>query len=153
MLQVMKQKIVYIDMDDVLCQYTRQFQIDIKKNPHIQYPQSQYGFFSDLLPMDGAIDAMAALFNSPYYDPYILTAPSYMNPLCYTEKRMWVEKHLGIDYVKRLIICPNKGLMNGDLLIDDNHQGKGQENFKGELIKFGSVLYNDWECVRTYLLV
>lgn len=137
-------------MDDVLCKYTESFHECMTQ--FINFPQSQYGFFANLEPMEGAIDAMEALLMSPMLDPYILTAPSYMNPLCYSEKRVWVEKHLGMEYVKRLIICPNKGLMNGHYLIDDNIFGKGQERFQGELLQFGSSEYPTWNEVRAKLL-
>lgn len=139
-------------MDDVLCDYTSQFNQHIERNPSIRFPQSQYGFFANLKPIDGAIDAMEALLASQY-EPYILTAPSYMNPMCYTEKRVWVEKHLGMEYVKRLILSPNKSLLNGHYLIDDNHQGKGQDNFKGTLMLFGSEIFPDWAAIRRTLLV
>jgi len=42
-----------------------------------------------------------------------------MNPLSYTEKRVWIEKFFGIDFVEKLIICSNKGLVKGAFLIDD----------------------------------
>ena len=37
--------IVYIDMDDVLCNFTETANQDLKLNPAIKFPQSQYGFF------------------------------------------------------------------------------------------------------------
>jgi 5'-nucleotidase len=140
-------------MDDVLCEYTSSYNFHKKKNPEIVYPQSQYGFFSDLHPLAYAKESMKKLMNSSRYDPYILTAPSCENPLSYTEKRVWVERHLGMEYVERLIISPNKGLLLGDYLIDDNIEGKGQENFTGELIHFGSFEYPNWEYVCKYLSI
>jgi len=38
--------IVYIDMDDVLCDYTTAFNNAIEKTPGIAFPQSQYGFYA-----------------------------------------------------------------------------------------------------------
>ena len=76
--------------------------------------------------------------------PYILTAPSLYNPLSYTEKRLWVEDHLGFAWVKRLIISPDKSLLIGDVLVDDHREGHGQENFKGRLIHFGSPKFHNW---------
>lgn len=136
--------IVYIDMDDVLCKFTEAYKKSQELNPLIKFPQSQYGFFSGLAPMEGSIEAALALLNSNCYEPYILTAPSIKNPLCYTEKRVWVEKWLGYAFVDKLIICPNKSLLKGDLLIDDNLSGKGQENFEGKVLHFGSEDYPDW---------
>jgi 5'(3')-deoxyribonucleotidase len=61
------------------------------------------------------------------------------NPWSYTEKRVWVEQHLGFAFVERLIICPNKALLNGDILVDDQTSGRGQELFTGRLWQFGST--------------
>ncbi len=138
-------------MDDVICHFTEAQEQDIKSNPGILFPQSQYGFYQKLRPIDGAIEAVEALIDSENFIPYILTAPSVMNPFSYTEKRVWIEHYFGIDFVERLIICSNKGLMKGAILIDDYIEGRGQENFEGELIQFGSKQYPTWEAVRKYL--
>ena len=145
--------IIYVDMDDVLCNFRKSFDEAIINNPRIKYPQSQYGFFSGLEPLDGAIDAVFAINDSSEYEFYILTAPSPRNPLCYTEKRVWVESHLGYDFVEKLIICSNKGLLKGDILIDDNISGKGQEEFEGKLFHFGGNDFPDWAAVRSELKI
>lgn len=75
-------KIIYIDMDGVLCNYNDAHEQVRINSPQIKYPQSIEGFFLNLEPIDGAINAFKHLFNNPYYDVYILTAPSIYNPLC-----------------------------------------------------------------------
>ncbi len=35
------------------------------------------------------------------------------------EKRVWIEKYFGLEFTEKLIISANKGLLKGDLLIDD----------------------------------
>lgn len=147
----MSKKVIYIDMDDTLCDYASAHQLALKLHPEIQFPQSQPGFFHDLLPIKGGVEAMRQLLTSQYYDPFILTAPSVMNPLCYTEKRTWVEAHLGMDYVHRLIISPRKDLLKGGFLIDDYNEGKGQESFTGKVIHFGTEPFLDWKSVRDFL--
>lgn len=137
-------------MDDVLADFNKSYLAKIKSTPSILYPQSGYGFFRGLEPIDGAIDAMKSL--SIKYNVFILTAPSEMNPLCYTEKRLWVEDHLGYNWVSKLIISPDKSLFIGDYLIDDNPSSKGQDKFKGELLLFGSSTFPDWGSVMDYLL-
>jgi len=144
-------RIVYVDLDDTLCDFMSAFEKAIKDNPSIQYPQSQYRFFANLKPIDGGLDVMQTLKASDRYEPYILSAPSTRNPLSYLEKREWVETHLGYEYCKRLILCPHKGLLKGDYLIDDNVNGKGQDHFEGKLIHFGSSMYPDWHAVRNEL--
>lgn len=143
--------IIHIDMDDTLCDFAGAFHYKVWQNPAIQYPQSQYGFFANLQPLTGAVSAVKALIASPLYDPHILTAPSVKNPLCYTEKRIWIETHFGIEFTEKLIISPNKALIKGDILIDDNIQGKGQDQFEGRLIHFGSPEFPDWAAIRKEL--
>ena len=143
--------IVYIDMDDVLCNFSLQHKLERAADPDIIYPQSQYGFFAKLPEIDGAVEAVNALITNDRYDPYILTAPSVINPLCYTEKRVWIEEKFGIDFAHKLIISPNKSLLKGHYLIDDNITGKGQESFEGEVLHFGQDRFPDWKTVREYL--
>ncbi|MBN26391.1 MAG: hypothetical protein CL578_15235 [Alteromonadaceae bacterium] len=146
-----KPLVVYIDMDDVLCDYTNAHNNKLATNPDITFPQSQYGFFASLKPIEGAIKSVKMLINDERFAPYILTAPSYMNPLCYTEKRVWVETYFGLDFTQKLIISPNKSLLKGHVLIDDNLLGKGQEGFEGKLFQFGSPEYKNWQIVMKRL--
>ena len=144
-------KIIYIDMDDTIADFIGSYRAALQFNPAIKHPQSQHRFFADLEPISGAIEAVEKLIASPLYDPYILSAPSTRNPFSYAEKREWVEKHFGLEFCKKLILCPNKALLKGDILIDDNNRGKGQDQFEGELIHFGSERYPDWESVLSLL--
>ncbi len=147
----MKPKVVYVDMDDVLAEYSQSWELKRQQRPEQAYPQAELGFFSALLPKAGAISVMHRLLSHPGFEPYIATAPSIYNPLCYMEKRLWIERHLGMAYVDRLIIISNKGLLQGDLLIDDYIEGKGQEFFKGEIWQFGSTKFPDWKSVEECL--
>jgi 5'(3')-deoxyribonucleotidase len=130
----MKKKIVYFDMDGVLCQYTKRFNEELERNPKIQFPQATYGFFVNLEPHDMMVALYKALEKNEYYEVYILTAPSYLNPLCYTEKRVWVENHIGLKAAQSMIISGYKNLLKGDYLIDDNIIGRGQDQFEGKLL-------------------
>lgn len=135
---------IYIDMDDTLCDFAGHYLAVKARRPDLDYPQSVPGFFLELSPIPGAIEAFDYLNLLPETEVFILTAPSVLNPHSYTEKRHWVATHLGMDAAYRLIICPNKGLLVGDYLIDDRAEGKGQEFFTGEHIHFGSAQYPDW---------
>lgn len=143
--------IIYIDMDDVLCDFSGAHAEALRVSPGIKYPQSQYKFFERLAPIDGAVEAVTFLRNSSEYTPYVLTAPSTRNPMSYIEKRVWIERVFGYSFVDRLIICSNKGLLKGSILIDDNISGKGQENFEGRIFHFGSAQYPNWSAVRKQL--
>ena len=144
-------KIIYVDMDDTLCDFKSAYLKALEENPGIHYPQSQYRFFANLQPIVGAVDALKQLINSDIYDPYILSAPSTRNPLSYAEKREWVEMYFGYDFCEKLILCAHKGLLRGHFLVDDNITGKGQDEFAGELIQFGSKKFPDWQSVRQKL--
>lgn len=144
-------QIVYVDMDDTLCDFRGAYHREVARNPGIQFPQSQYRFFANLEPIEGAVDAVKRLIESERYEPYILTAPSIPNPLSYAEKREWIEDKFGYEFCERLIISPNKALLRGAVLIDDNHEGKGQEGFKGELLHFGSDRFPDWHSILKHL--
>lgn len=143
-------KIIYVDMDDVLCDFKSAHEKAVLLNPKIAFPQSQYGFFRNLTPIEDGIEIVKKLNASEYFMVYILTAPSIRNPLCYIEKRLWIEDHFGFDMVDRLIISPNKGLSKGDYLIDDNKSGKGQERFEGVLLHFGSDDFKNWKQIFNY---
>lgn len=145
-----EQQIVFVDMDDVLCDYTETHRRQRKMQPDILYPQSIAGFFQSLSPICGAIASVHELRKQ--YNVYILTAPSTRNPLSYTEKRLWIEAQFGYEFTKKLILSPDKSLLNGEFLIDDQASGKGQEKFMGELIHFGSQRFPDWRSVLGYML-
>ena len=120
-----------------------------RENPGVPFPPPIPGFFEGLLPIPGAIEAINRLRS--WADVYILTSPSVRNPLCYTEKRLWIEKHFDLGFCYKLIISTNKGLLKGDVLIDDCKSGKGQEHFEGRLIHFGSDKFLNWNAVEKNL--
>jgi 5'(3')-deoxyribonucleotidase len=152
----MNKKIVYVDMDGVLCDYWKRFHE--LESELIRLPQTTFGFYTSLEPIEGAIEAYKQLEEK--YDVWILTRPSYQNPMCYTEKRVWVEKYLGLKAAQKLIICWNKGLLKGDYLIDDTliPTPKTQEEyymqtpFGGKFIHYGSSRYKNWNLVKEELL-
>ena len=142
-------KTVYIDMDDTICDYTSLWKIYKEKFPEVQYPQSKFGFFSRIKPIEGALEAILLL--ERYYNVYILTRPSFKNLHCYSEKAEWVERYLGERYLEKLILCPDKSLVIGDYLIDD-YDKNGQTEFMGEFIKFKTEEFSDWAKVVKYLI-
>ncbi len=140
-------KVIYVDMDDVLCDFKSAYDDALKKEPGIKFPQCQFDFFRKLKPLKGAIEGFKFLYNNDKFDTYILSAPSVRNPLSYLEKRLWVEDYFGIEVVSKLILSTNKGLLKGNYLIDDWIIGNGQENFEGEIIHFGSEFCPTWNDV------
>ena len=142
-------QILYVDMDGVLCNYQAAYEEAKQNTPEIEYPQSTPGFFENILPIPGALSSVKQLVDS--WELFVLSAPSTRNPHSYTEKRIWIEKQLGYSFAKRLILCPDKSLLKGHYLLDDHISGKGQENFEGEVLHFGSPKLPNWLAVLQYL--
>jgi len=141
-----RKPIVYVDMDDTICDYSTPHSKMLSENPWNKYPQSVYDFYRKLKPIEGAIESVKSLTDK--YDVWILTRPSYLNPSCYTEKRLWVEDHLGLDWCEKLIICTDKSLMKGDYLIDDILC----PDFEGKQIQFGTNEFPNWSSVIKEIL-
>ena len=144
-------KIVYVDMDSVLVDFEhgigqlseetyQEYENDLDEVP---------GFFRDLPPIEGAIEAFHKL--SEHYDVYILSTAPWRNPSAWIDKLLWVKKHLPEVAQKRLILSHNKHLNKGDYLIDDR-TANGAGDFEGEHIHFGEEPFPDWDAVLEYLL-
>lgn len=85
---MIKNQIIYVDMDDVLCDFMESYKEQIQKCPEIKFPPSQVDFFSNLKPINGALEAFKRIFNLLNTEMYILSASSEKNPLSYMEKRI-----------------------------------------------------------------
>ncbi|WP_211243042.1 5' nucleotidase, NT5C type [Sinimarinibacterium sp. CAU 1509] len=138
-------------MDGVLCDIAAAYQQAARTHPDVAFPQSIPGLFASLRVIPGAIEAVAELRSNPRLDVWILSAPSTRNPACYSEKRIWVEKVFDYPLAKRLILASDKSLLRGDVLIDDNISGKGQDRFEGEVLHFGSSRFPTWASVLEHL--
>jgi 5'-nucleotidase len=139
---------IYVDMDDVLCDFTGARREALLKCPEMCYPQSQLDFFRKLKPMPGAIEGFKFLRSK--YDTAIATAPSMYNPLSYTEKALWVQDTFGFEVLNDLIEITKKDRLIGDYLIDDRTNTNGQDKFKGKLIHFGSAEFPNWDAIVKY---
>lgn len=145
-------KIVYVDMDNVLVDFTSainllspQIQVEyegrLDEVPHI---------FSIMKPMQNSIESYKILAEN--YDTYILSTSPWNNPTAWHDKLVWVKQYLGTEAYKRLILSHHKHLNMGDYLIDDRDKHNGSDKFTGKLIHFGSEKFPDWNTVIDYLL-
>jgi 5'(3')-deoxyribonucleotidase len=143
-------KILYIDMDNVLVDFPSAFAklpqevLDRYENNRDEIP----GIFALMEPMEGAVEAFEEL--AELYDTYILSTAPWENPSAWSDKLLWVKKHLGDKAYKRLILSHHKNLNDGHFLIDDRLKN-GVEDFRGEHIHFGTEDFPDWESVVRYL--
>lgn len=129
---------VFVDMDGVLADFDSLR--DIERTENNPWPHSRVGFFYDLQPIDWAVSTVKHLDKK--HEVYFLTKPSTRNPHCWTEKALWIEKHFGYEWTKKIIMTQRKDLLalhHDAILIDDNNEGAGQEVFlqQGKLIHFG----------------
>lgn len=140
--------LILIDQDGVLADFERGFHAAWKATGHEPIPlherQTFYvrddfpvhlrqeveavylspGFFRELPPIEGAIDALFELLESGH-DVRICTSPLNQYRHCLPEKYEWIERHLGSDFVSRIIVTKDKTLIHGDVLIDDNPKVAG----------------------------
>ncbi len=82
------------------------------------------GFFLNLEPLPGAIEALGHLL-ALGYDVRICTAPKKIFDNCVAEKFAWVKKHLGQEFVERIVLTRDKTLVRGDILVDDKPEITG----------------------------
>ena len=101
-------------------------------------------------PMPGAIDAMHRIQKDGRYELYILSTAPWNNPSAWSDKLLWIQKHLDDVFHKRIIITHCKNLLKGDYLIDDRSKN-GAKEFEGEWIQFGKNEFPDWDSVLNYL--
>lgn len=135
---------VLVDMDGVLCRWQDRFDKGLRESyPHIpivpfdqvtsfktqKFYADEYraeiaemmdtpGFYRELEPMDGAVEAIHAMADAGI-QVFLCTAPYVTNKTCASEKMEWVETHLGKGYLNRTVITSDKTLVRGDVLIDD----------------------------------
>ena len=141
-------KIVYFDMDNVLVDLGKKIN---QSYSHLDDPTDEVeDMFLDVDPMPGAVEAFKLISESDRFEAYILSTAPWNNPASWTHKRLWVEKHLGDNAHKRLILSHNKQLCTGDYLIDDRTKN-GAGEFTGEHIHFGQGSFKTWEDVLNYL--
>jgi 5'-nucleotidase len=53
------------------------------------------------------------------HDVRICTSPLTQYQNCVAEKYEWVERHLGLDFVSRIVVTKDKTLVHADVLVDD----------------------------------
>ena len=146
----MNQKILYIDMDNVLVDFPTgiartapdliaQFDGRLDDIP---------GIFNRMDPVRGAVQAFTEL--SQLFDTYILSTAPWDNPSAWSDKLVWVKRHLGTPAYKRLILSHHKNLNDGHFLIDDRTKN-GADRFRGEHIHFATSAFPDWATTLAYL--
>lgn len=92
---------------------------------HVQDIYHSPGFYQNLPPIPGALEALREIKNS-LNNVFLCTSPmlpKYEN--CVLEKFHWVYEHLGTDWVNNIVLTRDKTIVKGDVLIDDKPDIKG----------------------------
>ncbi len=76
------------------------------------------GYFRDLEPMPGALATVRDILDLGH-DVRICSSPLNRYLHCVPEKYEWVERHLGAEFLPRLILAKDKTWVHGDFLVDD----------------------------------
>jgi len=141
-------KIVWIDMDGVLVDFSSHVDKTISNNTFLRESYK------------GRYDHIPGIFRkeSGKYELYIATAAPWGNPMAAMDKRFWIEEHFGNLFKKKMVISHLKNMLIGDYLIDDR-TANGAGEFKGELLQFGWHYetetwneYPNWESILKKLL-
>jgi 5'-nucleotidase len=158
-----KKKIVYIDMDGVLVDLSKEFEKFYEEHPFLRErykkcPDHIHGIFRNPPPIEGAIEAVKKLAESGKYELIIATAAPWGNPESASDKRYWIERYFGKLFYKKMVVTHRKDLLAGDYLIDDRIKN-GAGEFRGELLRFGWSYetetwneYPTWESILNKLL-
>ena len=150
-------EVVWIDMDGVVADFEpKATQVASEMGLTFQEfaDQKQYryidGFYLDLPVIEGAKEAIQKLEDSGKYDLYFLSAPSWGNVSCFSDKRVWVDKHFP-SFRKKMGLSFQKGHHLGHYLIDDRTK-YGAGEFIGEHLQFGTDKYPNWDAICNKLL-
>ena len=144
-------KRLYFDMDGVIVDFASALKLQSEKTLKEYEGRLDEipGLFGQMTPLPGALDAVRKL--SEQYDCYILSTAPWNNPSAWSDKVMWISRYLEDVFYKKMVITHCKHLCKGDYLIDDRDKN-GAGEFEGELIRFGSEDFPDWDSVVDYLM-
>ena len=164
---------LFVDMDEVLAD-TYQAHIDLynsefgesltreecfgkevwqcvpkERQQSIRQHAHTYGFFKDLGIVDQSQEVLEKL--SQKYEVYIASAAMQF-PNSLEEKSDWLDDHFPFIPWQRRVLCGDKHILKGDILIDD--RSYNLKNFNGRSILFTSphnMNTNGFERANTWL--
>lgn len=99
-------------------QYLKEFR------PQIEEIYTSPKFIENLTPTPGSIEAIKEM-RLIGFEIFICTSPLSVYDPNVVEKYRWIERYLGHDFTKKIILTKDKTLVQGDFLIDDKPEIKG----------------------------
>jgi 5'-nucleotidase len=155
---------VYVKPEDVTAFYLETLYPEEYKQDILDILRAP-GFFANLPPMPGAIEALKKIREEDKFDTLLCSTPDSdsVNHNCSSEKMRWVERHLGNEWVKDVILTHDKTLVYGDFLLDDKPKINGRRKPSWIQIMFQHAYNKDihgfhmngweyWPSVEKYLL-
>lgn len=109
-----------LDINDPSEQTKRYFTDHIEGAASRKWMQNEIrkpGWFASLPPTPGALTGVQMLIEQGV-DIWVATKPMEENPSCRDDKAKWLREYLPM-LERKLIIIPDKSLLNGDVLLDD----------------------------------
>lgn len=135
----MNKKIVYIDLDDTIADFTGHASFQgHAPNEFTVSAMYEPGFFLSLKPIDGALISVRAIMRLGF-DVQILSQPVAESAHSYSEKIKWIGLHFP-DLINKVNLSQDKGNFVGGYLIDDN-EAKWKNKFEANGGKFISFNY------------
>lgn len=134
-------KIILVDMDNTIVDWDKQFykfvpfQLDATQRTDWDIYKCWTGmnfhsfinrrrFYETMEPIDSKVIPTLKRLNETH-NIFLCTAPPASNHLAMQEKVNWIVKHLGKEWLNRLIVSRDKTVVHGDLLIDDKPEITG----------------------------
>lgn len=149
--------IIFVDMDEVIADtygahlkiYNREFNANLSiedcygkesweavPTEHLGSVKGhawRHGFFRELEVIPDSQQVMEEL--NKRHEVYIATAAMEF-PLSLKEKSDWLDEHFAFIPWQQRILCGNKHILRGDLLIDDRY--RNLSTFQGRVLRFSS---------------
>lgn len=124
---------VFVDLDGVVVDFAGYMK---KHDISGDVAKKRDNAYLDMLPIEGAIEAVRALIDAGY-EVWIATKPPTGVSQAYADKAAWIYKYLP-ELERRIIITHDKGLLGDgfDYLCDDRPHKANCEEFAGDLLRF-----------------
>jgi 5'(3')-deoxyribonucleotidase len=112
------------------------------KNNYLQirHRLHEVGFFRNMTVKNDAVEVMKALYQK--YEVYIVSAATEF-PNSLKEKIDWLGQHFDFIPWQRVVLCGDKQIVTGDIMIDDHD--KNLRHFKGQTILFDAIHNQSFE--------